>query len=87
MMHVVVEYSHSIRRALFIVAFALVLSLGASQINADDCYEYYDSKLIGTYGYTYCGGYGLGCTECVDDSGNSCVTNGETCRPRQDHAY
>ena len=45
--------------------------------------NYYPSStptFVSGYG-SVCGGSGYGCTECVDDAYNSCVTDGEVCTP------
>lgn len=66
-----------------VLAVALVTSFADSvdaECNSYDAGIQYDPG----YGY-YCGLSGGGCTECVDDSYNSCVTSGSSCVPHVRH--
>jgi len=70
------------KRTALIVIFA-VLSIGAASVLNADCNSYPTSTPTFVAGYgSVCGGYGYGCTECVDGSYRSCVTNGSSCTPR-----
>lgn len=60
-------------------AACLLAAFVAGPAGADDCYTYEDSMIVYYQGVVLCGGSGSGCTECVDGSGGSCVTNGESC--------
>lgn len=72
-----------VRVARFVLGAACLLAaFFAGPAGADDCYSYPDSKIVYVDGEAYCGGTGSGCTECVDGSGGSCVTNGESCHIR-----
>jgi len=64
------------------VALMLLLSIAVGvQASTDQCEHYADVTLIYGSGYGWCcGGWGMGCTECVDTStGDSCVTDGNFC--------
>ncbi len=68
--------------------FALLLLLGWPGIHLDaDCNQYWDSKPVYYNGQLYCGYNGGGCTECTDDDGNHCATDGSACTPRHQYAF
>lgn len=68
------------RLALITCAILLVLGHATSAFAACERYEGTGIGYAPGYG-NYCGGYGGGCTECVDESYNACVTNGSSCVP------
>ena len=70
------------KRIVLIVVLA-VLCIGAASVVNAECNSYPTSTPTFVAGYgSVCGGYGYGCTECVDGSNRSCVTNGSSCTPR-----
>lgn len=49
------------------------------------CQHYSNSRIVYWSGYGYsCGLTGSGCSECTDEDGKSCVTNGSSCEPYSD---
>lgn len=75
------------RWSLLVLGAVLLLSaVTAFEINAS-CNEYWNSEPYCSSGACVCAGEGWGCTECVDDEGNSCVTNGNQCQPRQQYYW
>ncbi len=58
------------------------VGLGGWGLSAD-CVTYSNSKIMYFDGIPVCAGFGFGCTECWDEGGGSCVTNGQSCGPFQ----
>ncbi len=73
-------------RRVFVVVVLAVLSIGAASTLDAECNSYPTNTPTFVAGYgSVCGGYGYGCTECVDSSYNSCVTDGSSCTPHVRH--
>lgn len=74
---------HALAFAVLFLAIFGVTSV--DPLFASDCTSYSNSDLVYVSGYGWaCGGWGPGCTECVDSqSGSSCVTDGSSCEPLQ----
>ena len=65
-----------------------ILSIGAAATLDAECNSYPTTTPTYVAGYgSVCGGYGYGCTECVDGGYNSCVTDGSSCTPRVRNRY
>lgn len=75
-----------VRFWVFAGAALFLLSGVAVELDAD-CNSYYNSRPYYTSGGTYCAMTGGYCTECVDDEGNSCATDGASCQPRQQYYF
>lgn len=75
------------KRIVLIVILA-VLCIGAASVVNAECNSYPNTTPTFVPGYgSVCGGYGYGCTECVDGDYNSCVTDGTSCKPGPRHNY
>jgi hypothetical protein len=70
---------------LALIFVATITFLGHPLQAETTCYTWSNSDLTYVSGYGWaCGGWGPGCTECVDSgSAGSCVTNGQSCEPFQ----
>ncbi len=78
------------RSTLRYLAIVPIVLLMAAPVSADVTCQYGEWRTITyseDYGLLYCGGYGVGCTECVNtQSGGSCLATGnEYCEPQPLH--
>ena len=64
-------------------AFILFLIAPAAVVDATECYNYPNTRIIETdIGAYACGEWGWGCTMCADaQTGGTCVTDGSSCEP------
>ena len=71
------------KKILILVALFTVVSIGfAPRASAADCYYYYDSVAYNGQGYSFCGGSGALCWNCVDSgTGAGCASNWAQCLP------
>lgn len=72
----------SIHRISLIVLF-IVLAAGLATWAWAECQTYPNNHSIWVAGYgTYCGGTGGSCTECTNQGGDHCTTDGSSCEPQ-----
>jgi hypothetical protein len=71
-----------VKRRLAILGCAVLLLVANVSSSSAACNSYGGSGIAFDPDYgNYCGGTGGGCTECVDENYNACVTNGSSCTP------
>ncbi len=72
-----------VKRRLAILVCALLLLVANVSSSYAVCNHYAGLGIASDPEYgNYCGGYGGGCTECVDEETyQHCVTNGASCEP------
>lgn len=83
------ETTSAWRWSLLVLGAVLLLSTAPALESNASCNTYYPSRpdYWNGGGVAICLGVGGGCTECYDEDGNSCATDGSWCRPRQQYYF